>query len=410
MTAHSARAGRALRALTETDPAIAALSLWCAHRDREQPLAAVTEGETIHYGPAFDTLPPHEQEGLAAHHVLHAALRHGARLRAMADRLGEGFDPRLWGIAADAIVNEALLLAGHALPRPALRLTGLLEAALGQMADPARALAEWDADRLYLRLAQGAGSGGSGEKALAHAAAQGHAQDLSPDPAAPDTTEAEADWRQHLARAIEAGRMAGTGIGPVLWRMAEIAAGGIAWEVVLRGLLTRALLPRAQETYRRPARSFLAQDAEARRAGGPTPAFRPGLSRAAPAPRLVVGLDTSSSVTEAQMGLFMAEVAGITRRVAAETWLLPFDEAPEVAIRMDPAGWRAQVEARPFRRGGGTDLAAALAAAVRLDPALIVMLTDLEGQAGAKPRPPVLWAVPEGDPPAPFGRVLSLAR
>lgn len=410
MTAHSTRASRALRALTETDPAVAALSLWCAHRDREQTLAAETTGDTIHYGPPFDALLPHEQEGLAAHHVLHAALRHGARLRAMAERMGEGFDPRLWGIAADAIVNEALLLAGHALPRPALRLTGLLEAALGQMTDPAQALAEWDADRLYLRLAQGAGKGGSGEKALAHAAAQGHQQDLAPDAIAPDRTEAEAEWRQHVARAVEAGRMAGTGIGPVLWRMAEIAAGGIAWEVVLRGLLMRALLPRAQETYRRPSRSFLAQDSEARRSGGPTPAFRPGLSRAAPAPRLVVGLDTSSSVTEAQMGLFMAEVAGITRRVSAETWLLPFDDTPEAAIRMDPAGWRAQLEARPFRRGGGTDLAAALAAAARLDPALIVMLTDLEGEAGAKPRPPVLWAVPDAAPEPPFGRVLSLAR
>lgn len=410
MTAHSARAGRALRALTETDPAIAALSLWCAHRDREQPLTAATEGDTIHYGAAFYALPPHEQEGVAAHHVLHAALRHGARMRAMADRLGEGFEPRLWGIAADAIVNEALLLAGHALPRPALRLTGLLEAALGQMTDPAQALTEWDADRLYLRLAQGAGAGGSGEKALAHAAAQGHQQDLAPDPAASDRTEAEAEWRQHVARAVEAGRMAGTGVGPVLWRMAEIAAGGIAWEVVLRGLLMRALLPRAQETHRRPARSFLARDSEARRTGGPPPAFHPGFSRAAPAPRLVVGLDTSSSVTEAQMALFMAEVAGITRRVAAETWLLPFDDRPEAAIRMDPAGWRAQLEARPFRRGGGTDLVTALAAAVRLDPALIVMLTDLEGEAGAKPRLPVLWAVPDAAPTAPFGRVLSLAR
>lgn len=408
---HSVRAGRALRALTETDPAIAALSLWCAHRDRDQPLPAMTAGDTIHYGPGFDALPAHEQEGLAAHHVLHAALRHSGRLRSMADRMGDGFDARLWGIAADAIVNEALLLAGHALPRPALRLTGLLEAALGRIAAPAQALAEWDADRLYLRLAQdAAGQGGASDRALAHAEAHGHARDLAPDAGAPDRVEHEGEWRRHLARAVEAGRMAGTGLGTVLWRMAEIAEPGIAWEVVLRGLLMRALLPRSAETYRRPARSFLAEDAEARRTGRAAPAFRPGRARAAPAPRLAVALDTSSSVTDAQMRLFLAEVAGITRRVAAETWLIPFDDEPEAAVRLDPAGWRRQLAARPFRRGGGTALAPALAAAAALNPALIVVLTDLEGEPGPRPRPPVLWAVPDAAPVPPFGRVLSLAR
>src|SRR6056297_3307390 len=142
---HSARARAALETLVEEDPAIAALSLWCAHRDGE---ATGTRGTTISYGPEFEALPAHEQRGLAAHHVLHVALRHSARLSETGARLGPGFDAARWNLAADALVNEAVQLAGHALPRPAVTASGLLAEAKRQTT-PEAALAEWDVDRLY---------------------------------------------------------------------------------------------------------------------------------------------------------------------------------------------------------------------------------------------------------------------
>ena len=125
---HSKRAARALQSLTESDPAIAALSLWCRHRDGE---STATSGDLITYGPDFEDLLPHEQSGLAAHHVLHVALRHPARMADLQTRLGQGFDESLYNLVADAIVNEALLAADHALPRPAVRLTELLQRSLG---------------------------------------------------------------------------------------------------------------------------------------------------------------------------------------------------------------------------------------------------------------------------------------
>ena len=84
---HSARARRALAQLQEVDPALGVLALWCTHRDTDAP--TFTEGETIYYGPGFESLPAHEQVGVAAHHVLHVALRHSARSEALAQRLGE---------------------------------------------------------------------------------------------------------------------------------------------------------------------------------------------------------------------------------------------------------------------------------------------------------------------------------
>ncbi|MFN4130793.1 MAG: DUF2201 family putative metallopeptidase, partial [Paracoccaceae bacterium] len=148
---HSARARPALVRLASDDPALGALALWCAHRDSRDGPSARTDGTTIFYGPGFAALAPHEQVGLAAHHILHVALRHGPRMGAMAVRLGQGFDEALYGIAADALINDTLLAAQYALPRPALTLRDLLEQALGLPYGP-DALAEWDVDRLYLRL------------------------------------------------------------------------------------------------------------------------------------------------------------------------------------------------------------------------------------------------------------------
>jgi len=105
MTGHSARAGRALQSLAETDPALAALSLWCDHRDGD---ATRSSGVVITYGPDFTARPLHEQIALAAHHILHVALRHSARMQALATRFGPGFDAALFNLAADALVNEAL--------------------------------------------------------------------------------------------------------------------------------------------------------------------------------------------------------------------------------------------------------------------------------------------------------------
>ncbi|HMO70663.1 MAG TPA: VWA-like domain-containing protein [Paracoccaceae bacterium] len=398
--------------MAEGDPALAALALWCAHRDGPGPQAARTAGDTIHYGPAFDRLPRHEAAGLAAHHILHVALRHGARMQAMAGRMGAGFDPVLWTLAADAIVNEALLLAGQALPRPALRLTGLLEAALGQIAPPRAALAEWDADKLYLRL-RGAGEGASA-RARDHAAAQGFAPDLDPEGAGrragDEGDTAEDDWRAHLTRAMEAGRMAGRGIGTLAGVLADLPQPRLPWEVVLRGWLARAPLPLPAPAALRPARAWLARDAHAAAAGAPPPAFQPGSARNRPAPRLAILLDTSSSVAADLRALFLAEVESAARRSIAEVHLISFDEAPEAPRRLDPGALRAALTA-PMRTGGGTDFAPALAAAGRLAPSLAVVLTDLDGPCGPKPRFPVVWAVPDPPPgPPPFGRVLEIGR
>jgi hypothetical protein len=414
MTRHSRRAAPALVALQEADPALALLSLWCAHRDVADGPAARTGGETILYGPPFDALPRHEQVGLAAHHVLHVALRHGARMQALRERLGDRFDPALYALATDAIVNEALVAAGHAIPRPAVLLTGLLrEVVGGPPPDPAAALSLWDAERLYFRLMQEGGEGRAAGAARAHARARAFVPDFAADRRGGGADRDGGDaalWRQHLARAMAAGRAAGRGIGALVGALADIPGPETPWEVILRRLLLRSVLHAPEPAWRRPSRGWIARHARARAEGRGAPGFEPGRVRDPALPRIAVLLDTSSSVGDGTLRLFLAEVAGIARRTGAQVALIAFDELPEAPVMLDPAGWQALLARFAPRRGGGTDFGPALAAAAALDPAAIVVLTDLDGPFGPPPRAPVIWAATAPAAAPPFGRLLDLGR
>jgi predicted metal-dependent peptidase len=410
MSHHSGRASVALRALNESDPAMAALSLWCAHRDVDQGPVAVTAGRVIRYGPGFADAPLHEQMGLVGHHVLHVALGHADRMAAMEARMPGRFDPVIWGLAADSIVNEALLAADYALPRPAVTLTGLLLAVTSVTHTPVEALASWDVDRLYIRLMQTTGSRG---KTGDYAKAQMFRPDLAEGEGGHDPEGDSADWRAHVTRAMETGRMAGRGIGVIGHRIADLPVPRTPWEVILRGIVTRAVMAGAVPTHRRPARRWIAADASARLTGAATPAFQPGTRPAQDMPLIAVGLDTSSSIDADRRAQFLGEIAGIARRTGAEVVILPFDETVESAVRLDPGRWTATLARMETRQGGGTDYRPLITAARALDPSILVILTDLDGEAGdAPPRLPVLWAVPDAAtlPPVPFGQVITLSR
>lgn len=403
MTGHSARAAQAIAHLGEVDAALAVLALWCRHRDGTGSTA--TEGETILYGPGFNLLALPEQVGLVAHHVLHVALRHSARSAGLAERLGDAFDPSLFTMGADAIINETLILAGHAIPRPSVILTDLLAEAGLPALSAVTALEHWDADRLAMALH----SDPSRAKRLRDwAKTRGFNDDLKT--GAPDETgpaQSAVDWRNQILRAMEAGRKAGSGIGRLGAILADLAPDQIPWEVVLRGLLARALFERPTPTWTRPSRPFIARLAEAERTGGPIPVFEPGQRRSSQRPRIVVGLDTSSSIDPHTLRLFWAEATGIARRTGAEVHLLAFDEAVHATDQLDPAAWRDRIPTQ-VRTGGGTDFTDLFAKTARLQPSILVVLTDLDAPIPAAPSFPVLWAVPSRVETPPFGRLIRI--
>lgn len=399
---HSRRAQQALARLPEVDPAIAALALWCSYRDTQG--STVTEGEVIRIGPDFPLLPLPEQVGLIAHHVLHVALCHSARRSTAAERYGQGFQPQLFDLACDAMVNEALLQGGHALPRPAVRAVQIA-ALLPKDERPENILADWDSDRLYAAMHQASnGASGADEGQFErYAKAQGFSPDLKG--GAADRTEAQI-WAGRITQALGAGQRAGSGIGAILARFGDLPKATTPWEIRLRRLLNKALWAQPRRTFRAPARAWLAREALARQAGGPVPVFEPGVARQQPRPRLVIGVDTSSSITGRVLELFMAEALSIQRRSGAEAHLLGFDTELHSRTRLDSAASLGRIA---MRTGGGTDFAPVLAAAAALDPSMIIVLTDLDAPLPAETYSGVLWAVPTPPKAMPrFGEILVM--
>lgn len=425
---HSRRATSALQDLATRDPTLAALSLWCAHVDDDATsLAAHSDSARVHYGPAFADLTREEQVGLAAHHILHIALRHAPRGAAMRARLGDRFDSDLWNIAADAILNQVLIDAEYILPRPRLLLSELLLAALPDTA-PSEALSVFDVDRLFLRLLNGRPPDGSqtrqgggtsvsdpAEKARAHARKQAFKADLAEAEAAgaQDDGPQAADWQQRVSQAFSAGRAAGYGIGAAGHLIADLPASRVPWEAVLRHLVTRAVTQIPRLSPGTPSRRWLARDADARARSAPQPAFEAGWRRDGRIPRIALGIDTSGSIDDTRLRLFTAQIDAIARRTGAEVHLLAFDEAVQARAVLRPGQGDSALDNLAITRGGGTSFVDIVTVSAGLDPSILVVLTDLDGKFGPDPRRfPVLWAVPEDppDPPPPFGRVLSLAR
>lgn len=403
MTGRSARAARAVAHLGEVDPALAVLALWCRMRDGDGPTR--TTRDTITVGPTFDRLGLPEQVGLVAHHVLHVALRHSDRQAGLAERLGDGFDATLFGLAADGIINETLILAGHAIPRPAVTLTDLLATAGLPATSPVDALGQWDADRLAMALHA---DPKRAERLRDWGQTRGFSVDLhSGTPEDDGKGQTAADWRNQVLRALEAGRKAGSGIGRLGAILADLTPDSVPWEVHLRGLLARALTERPRASWRRPSGAWVARSAMARRHGGPVPVFEPGRTRTDHRPRIVIGLDTSSSINLQTLRLFTAEARSIARRTGAEAHLLAFDEAVFSETRLDDQGWNS-LHGQAWRTGGGTDFGDLFARAAQLGPSILVVLTDLDAPLPPRPTFAVLWAVPGAVTPPPYGRVLGI--
>lgn len=400
MTTHSPRATRALLHLADRDPALAMLGLWCDHRDGDGPTR--TKGDTIHYGTEFDGPEVQVQVGLAGHHILHIALRHPSRHAGMAERLGSGFDPMLYALCADAIVNETLTSAGHALPRPAVTLGGLLVAAAlpNQTRTP---LADWTTERLYFALLA---SPAARKGARDYAQAQGFRPDFDGDTTS--QTAPDEDWRGHLQRALQVGQTAGQGIGTLRALLRDAQPGGVPWEVLLRRYLARALTQTPRPSHARPARRWIAAETDARQRGSPVPAYEPATLRNGRRLSVAIGLDLSSSIDDLTLDLFAAEITALSRRTGADLTILGFDVQVRGTLRPDHSLHQA-LRSFDAQRGGGTDFAPVLAQASALGPSVIVMLTDMDGPMGPAPKAPVIWTVkrtPQNPPP--FGKLVVI--
>ncbi|MFI9505361.1 VWA-like domain-containing protein [Nocardia sp. NPDC052566] len=114
-------------------------------------------------------------------------------------------------------------------------------------------------------------------------------------------------------------------------------------------------------TYGRPAR----------RSAGVPGVVLPSLRRTPP--RVSVVIDTSGSVSDAELGTALLEVAAITRAVGGRRDLVTVLSCDAAAGIVHPL---CRAEGIPLVGGGGTDLREGFAAALRARPDVLVALTD----------------------------------
>jgi hypothetical protein len=444
--------------MVEFAPSTGGLALWVRHQDLPSDavdapasLALIaTDGHTVFYSAAFETLSVPAQAGLVAHEVLHIALRHPQRFVDLQQRLGD-VDLQLFNLCADAIVDSAL---GHLgwlqLPATAIGLDQLLARALGLQQGIEAALLQWDVERLYRAIddrappdrddalrrrprqdrqtggqsARQAGPGGgeggppardaarTGGRADGPRAASVRAMgarclaDLLPAAGPPQSPQAEADetrsWTERLTRAH-------VGDGPfsmLRTLIADLPGIRTPWEQVLRTQLMRALAHRPQVSWSRPSRSYLANQGRC----GPSRRmpFEPGFSPTRAVPRLALIVDVSGSIDAGLMDRFAREIEAITRRLESGLVLVIGDDRVQRIEHVEPG--QGALREIAFKGGGGTDFTPLLEAADQHRPDITVVLTDLQGPARFRPRCPVVWAVPEAYAAAvqPFGRKLVL--
>ena len=114
LTSHKIISASLLR-LRMKSPFFATLALFARFIPTQSILAAATDGQDIFFNPEFLlSLPPSQQDGLLLHEVLHAALLHVFRRGAR--------DQEIWNMAADIVVNGLICQQGcFELPQGGIR-------------------------------------------------------------------------------------------------------------------------------------------------------------------------------------------------------------------------------------------------------------------------------------------------
>ncbi|MGY0019582.1 vWA domain-containing protein [Streptomyces sp. cg35] len=330
--------------------------------DRSVPTMAVDAYWRCYVSPGFvERTPVEDLAGVWVHEVSHLLRDHhgrGARYAREHEEYGPGERLRR-NIAADFEINDDIY--GDGLPRPAgVVLPSLLGLSDGLLMEE------------YLRTSSMSGLAADLAWLDCGGGADGHDRpwELGPDGAHGLTRQQRDAVRFRVAEGIK-GR---PGSAPAGWqRWADEAFHPPQpWRQLLGSALRSAAgAPGVGEnhSYRRPSR---------RSAGVPS-VLLPSLRRTPP--RVCVVIDTSGSVSDAELGGALLEVAAIARAVGGRRDLVSViscDAAAGVAVPL------CRAENMALMGGGGTDLRSGFARALR-----------------ARPRPDVIVALTDGQTPWP---------
>ncbi|WP_086668815.1 vWA domain-containing protein [Lentzea kentuckyensis] len=335
-----------------------ATALFALHtvESRQVPTMAVDRHWRCYVSAAFvDRTPLEELAAVWVHEVSHLLRDHHGRsdrFAAKHELTGRGERLRM-NIAADCEINDDVFGEGLVTPAGAVQ-PSLLRLDAGQlMEDYLRQFRLGPYTDAFGWLDCGSGADGLGRE-----------WDLGPD-GAHGLTEQERDAvRFRVAQGITGN----PGDVPKGWRRwaDEAFHPPQPWRELLGAAVRSAVSSSGVSedyTYGRPAR----------RSAGLPGVVLPSLRRRPP--RTVVIVDTSGSVSDAELGSALIEIAAIVRAVGGRRDLVSVLSCDAAAHVTHPL---CQAEGIPLVGGGGTDLRAGFAKALRANPRpdVVVVLTD----------------------------------
>ena len=373
-------------------PFFAALALFADIRFTPAVAIAATDGHTLYFNPAvFPGLSAPERDGLFLHELLHAALLHAIRRGPR--------EPERFNIAADIVVNGMIVADGNTqLPAGGIRVPEWEHLSVEEIYD----LLQQKGAAMQLPLADllpGPPDGakdGEGETEVAGAAGEPSAAGADSLTGLHERQALEAHWKQAIQQAQVVARSQSKGDLPVgvSRHLHEIAEPQLDW----RSQLWRYLVHTPND-YRGFDRRFVHQGLYLEHLEGESV-------------EVFCCIDTSGSVGETELALFMGELRGILSAYPMLRCQLWYADAECYG----PYPLESDSEIPAPEGGGGTDFRPFFRAVKetwsRHQEAVCVYLTDGYGDfPESEPELPVLWVViPGGLESAafPYGEVVRL--
>ncbi len=388
------RISASLLRLRMKSPFFAALALFARFKPSLELPTAATDGRDVFYNPLFmGALPDPEFDGVMLHEVLHAALTHVPRRSRR--------DPQGWNIAADIVVNGILLQNGFSLPEGHIRRVELEHYSVEEVYALLPVERQEQPQLMFADLLEEAPGdserSGKGEAGGKDKGKKFRGKKLSEGDSMGEAEKAglEKHWKQAVQQAQSVARSLNKGDLPAGLARAFGLAGPaqLDWKTVLWRFLVRTPTDFSGFDRRHLGRGLYLEALEGENL------------------RVYICLDTSGSVDDAQVKLFMGEVLGILRAYPHLEAQLYYADAAVYG----PYALKGE-EFPPPQGGGGTDFRPFFAAVAEThEPHLggvCVYLTDGFGDFPAEtPDLPTLWVVSPGGLDAenfPFGEAVKL--
>lgn len=359
--------------------------------DDKTPTAR-TNGRDEWWGRAF-VMSLNEQElgFVKAHECMHKILRHLVTWKKLHDE-----NHQLANMACDYVINLMLRdldPRGEVICMPRYKDGPKKGQPMGLLDEKYRGM---HAKQVFdlLKQQQGEGQGG-GSGQVGQPGEDGGFDDHDWDGADSIPADEQADLDRDLADAVAQGvanakKLRGEGAGGLVRTLSDLLKPQVDWRKELREYIKTIASGKDASTWRRPNRRFLHQDI-----------YMPTLISER-IDRVLVGIDTSGSISGPELAAFLSEVQGITVEVKPKKVdLLYWDHVVAAHEEYNEGAVELMTQSTRPKGGGGTSpsCVSTYIKDKRITPEVIIMLTDgaVGGDWGHDWPVPVLWCIKGAD-------------